>query len=179
MRAGAGARTRDWGWHRLDDAWAARIVSDSGVGPGDLVLDIGAGKGALTGPLVEAGARVLAIELHPGRAEHLRRRFAGACVKVIEVDAGTGLLLPRGPFKVVANPPYGISSALLRTLTARGSRLVRADLVVQQAFARKLAAVGELGRWRVLAGNPLPRHAFQPRPRVDSVVLTLTQRFVA
>jgi len=39
------------------------------------VLDVGAGQGALTGPLIQAGARVIAVELHPGRAEALRRRF--------------------------------------------------------------------------------------------------------
>ncbi|GIH02457.1 23S rRNA (adenine(2058)-N(6))-methyltransferase Erm(37) [Rhizocola hellebori] len=160
-----------WAWHRLDDAWAARIVAESGVLPGELVLDIGAGKGALTAPLVAAGARVIAIELHPGRAAYLRHRFAGAGVSVIEADAGESLLLPHRPFRVVANPPYGISSKLLRTLTARGSRLVRADLVLQKAFVRGFTATG---RWRAEPGISLPRNAFQPRPQVDSCVLVLT-----
>ena len=57
-----------WGWYRLDPAWADRLVADSGVSRGDLVLDIGAGDGALTEPLLERGARVIAVELHPGRA---------------------------------------------------------------------------------------------------------------
>lgn len=165
---------RAWGWHRLDEAWAARIVNESGVRGGDLVLDIGAGKGALTEHLVAAGARVLAIELHPGRAEFLRRRFAGAEVKVVQVDAGSELLLPHKPFKVVANPPYTLSSALLRTLTSRESRLVRADLVLQKALARKAAeAWTGRSRWRAEVGMSLPRNAFQPPPRVDSAVLVL------
>jgi len=169
----AGAQAQRWGWHRLDEAWAARIVDESGVRPGELVLDIGAGKGALTEPLVAAGARVLAIELHPGRAAFLRRRFAWADVKVVEADAGTSLLLPHKPFRVVANPPYGISTALLRALTARGSRLVRADLVLQRAVARKAAGEPRWGRWHARLGMSLPRHAFQPRPAVDSAVLVL------
>jgi 23S rRNA (adenine-N6)-dimethyltransferase len=163
---------RAWGWHRLHEAWAARIVQESGVRSGDLVLDIGAGQGALTEQLVAAGARVLAIELHPGRAEYLRRRFVGTDVKVVEVDAGTSLLLPHKPFKVVANPPYAISSAVLRTLTSRGSRLVRADLVLQKAFARKVAGATR-GRWRATVGLSVPRHAFQPPPQVDSAMLIL------
>ncbi len=55
-----------WGWHRLAPGWAERLVADAGVRPGDLVLDIGAGDGAITAPLVVAGARVVAFELHPG-----------------------------------------------------------------------------------------------------------------
>ena len=56
---------RAWGWHPLTDEWAARIVADAAVCPGELVLDIGAGHGALTAKLVERGARVIAVELHP------------------------------------------------------------------------------------------------------------------
>ncbi len=138
------------------------------------MLDIGAGKGALTAPAVAAGARVIAIELHPGRAAFLRHRFADADVKVVQADAGTSLLVPHKPFRVAANPPYGISSTLLHALTARQSRLVRADLVLQRAFARRVAADGpRLGRWHAHLGTSLPRHAFQPRPTVDSCVLVL------
>ena len=58
---------RAWGWHLLTDEWAARIVADAAVRPGELVLDIGAGRGALTAELVERGARVVAVEVHPAR----------------------------------------------------------------------------------------------------------------
>ncbi len=60
---------RSWGWHRLHDEWARRVVAHSPVRAGDLVLDLGAGRGALTGALVGAGARVLAVELNAGRAD--------------------------------------------------------------------------------------------------------------
>nr|UXC93975.1 truncated ribosome methyltransferase [Mycobacteroides abscessus subsp. abscessus] len=59
---------RQWGWYPLTDDWAARIVAESGVRSGEFVVDLGAGHGALTAHLVAAGARVLAVELHPGRA---------------------------------------------------------------------------------------------------------------
>ena len=53
---GARGAGGSWGWHRLADDWAERIVAAAGIRPGELVLDIGAGHGALTGPLVRAGA---------------------------------------------------------------------------------------------------------------------------
>lgn len=145
------------------------------------MLDIGAGEGALTTHLVAAGARVIAIELHPGRAQRVRERFAGAQVTVVRADAGS-LRLPRRPFRVVASPPYAISSALLRSLLASRSQLVAADLVLQRAVVRRYAAghAPGAGRWQasytVCQGRLLPRRAFQPPPRVDSAVLIVRRR---
>jgi 23S rRNA (adenine-N6)-dimethyltransferase len=123
---------RAWGWHPLTDEWAARIVADAAVRPGELVLDIGAGHGALTAELVERGARVIAVELHPARVRHLHARFAGLPVTVVRADA-LSLRLPRRPFRVVASPPYAIASPLLRLLLAPSSQLTAADLVLQRA----------------------------------------------
>jgi 23S rRNA (adenine-N6)-dimethyltransferase len=169
-----GARA-SWGWHRLADDWAERVVAAARVRPGELVLDIGAGHGALTGPLVRAGARVIAVELHPGRAEALRHRFGNVngagSITVVQADAAT-LRLPRRPFRVVASPPYGITAGLLSLLLAPGSRLVAADLVLQRAAVRKYAERRVRG-YRITAGAALPRRAFQPAPRVDSAVLVI------
>ena len=172
----AGRSRQAWGWHRLADEWAGRVVAAAGVRSGELVLDIGAGEGALTGHLVQAGARVIAVELNPGRARVLRERFPA--VTVLEADA-TSLRLPGRPFRVVANPPYGITGALLRVLLAPGTRLVAADLVLQRAVVRKYAAGGGpgAGQWARAftadAGLSLPRRAFRPPPQVDSAVLVL------
>ena len=174
---------RSWGWHRLNDSWAERVVAEAGIRPGELVLDIGAGQGALTKPLIEAGARVIAVELHPGRAEALRRRFgtasagAGASastVTVVQADAAS-LRLPRQPFRVVASPPYGITAGLLSLLLAPGSRLVAADLVLQRAAVRKYAERRVRG-CRLTQGLAVPRRAFTPPPRVDSAVLVIRRR---
>jgi 23S rRNA (adenine-N6)-dimethyltransferase len=198
----AGGRRR-WGFHQLADSFAQQLVDSAGVTPGDLVLDVGAGTGALTAPLLAAGARVVAIELHPDRLAALRRRFdvdstggsgrfdvestssgarsAVGRVQVVRADAGD-LRLPRQPFKVIANPPWSITIALLRRLTAPGSRLLRADLVVPRHVATRWASPDApgAGRWHrtfaVEVADVVPRWAFQPPPPQPAVLLTLRRR---
>jgi 23S rRNA (adenine-N6)-dimethyltransferase len=172
---------RRWGWHRLTDDWAARIVAGAGIRRGDLVLDVGAGPGALTAHLVERGARVIAVELHPQRAQLLRERFADAPVKVVRADA-SDLRLPRRDFRVVANPPFAITTSLLRRLLAPGSRLVRADLVVptHQAVRWANGRAPGAGRWArdfaLSVGCTVPHHAFVPAPPGRTSVLVVRRR---
>jgi 23S rRNA (adenine-N6)-dimethyltransferase len=173
-------RTR-WGWHRLDSRWAERLVENAGIRSGDLVLDIGSGTGALTRPLLQRGARVIAFELHPTRAQDLRRKFAKDNVIVVQAN-GADVRLPRRPFRVVANPPFAISVALLRRLTAPGSRLIRADLIVPWHVAERWVwgAPPGAGRWRkefeCSIGRPIPRSAFSPPPPSGVSILVIQRR---
>src|SRR5690606_25857035 len=136
---------------------------------------------AVTAPLVAAGARVVAVELHPGRLAVLRDRFAGDDVTVVRADAAD-LRLPRRPFRVVANPPFGVTSRLVKRLLAPGSRLLRADLVPRVAPAHGWASGRGPGaaRWardfEVGLGRRVPRRAFTPRPRVDCTTLVVRRR---
>lgn len=171
------ARPR-WGWHQLTDSLARQIVADANIRPNQLVLDIGAGNGALTAPLVAAGARVIAIELHERRIATLRERFRDNNVKVVRADA-SDLRLPRSPFHVVANPPFAVTTLLLRRLLVPNSHLMTAHIVLQRVVARRweLGDVKGASRWLpyfdVRVERLLPRSAFTPRPPVDVAVLAI------
>lgn len=175
-----GRPERYWGWHRLRADWAARLVSDSDLGPGDLVLDLGAGDGALTAPLARTGADVIAVELHPARVRRLRRRFADCRqVRVLELDL-LDLRLPSRPFTVLANPPWSLAKPLIRALTAPGSRLRRAELVLQRGLVTDLdrrdpPTTGRLPRFRTDLLRTVPRHAFDPAPPGPAAVLGVTR----
>jgi 23S rRNA (adenine-N6)-dimethyltransferase len=164
----------EWGWYRLADHVARSLVDAGDVRPGDLVLDLGAGDGVITRRLADAGARVIAFELHPERAARLRRTVAGSDVKVVRADI-RDLRLPTRPFRVVANPPFAGISAILVRLTSSGSRLARADLVVPRSVAlvwqRRLARPHSA--WLVSALTPIPRSAFTPRPRIDTCIMRI------
>ncbi len=174
------AGQRPWGWHQLKPDWADALVAEASIPRGAVVLDIGAGTGAITRPLLLTGARVIAVEAHAGRAALLRDRFHGALV-VVEADAGD-LRLPKKPYYVVASPPFGVSSRLLRRLLQPGSRLLAARLILQDQVVRRWAAPDAPGaaRWakdfRATVGRRIPRRAFIPPPHVDTRILAIDKR---
>lgn len=166
-----------WGWHCLTDAVAKEIVESAHLKPGDLVLDIGAGSGALTKHLALTGARVIAIELHPKRVAQLRRAFEDSPnVKVVRADA-FDLWLPRRPFYVVANPPFACMTSLMSQLLASHSRLLSARIVLQRTSARRYAngvvKASRQAQFHLRIERLLPRSAFVPRPNTDAALLSI------
>ncbi len=166
--SGAGApQSTPLGQHFLRPEVARRFVARAGVGPDDLVLDLGAGTGALTFPLAARAARVVAVERDPKLARRLARR-APPNVSVHQRDLGD-LWLPRRPFRVVANLPFAGSNAVVRALLARGVPLVGADLIVELGTARRW--VERSARCTLVC--TLPASAFVPSPRCTAAVLRI------
>ena len=159
---------------------AAALVRDAGVARGDLVVDVGAGTGVLTRALLQAGARVVALERDPSLAAELRARFGGAA-SVVEADA-LAWPVAADPFAVVANLPFTGSGAIL-------SRLLRgpvtcAVVIVEWGFAQKQAAIWpttlKSAHWRAFYDlaimRRLDRTTFAPTPAVDAAVLRFIRR---
>jgi len=152
------------------------------VGSDDLVVDIGAGRGRLTSELARVARRVLAIELDPALAATLRGRWPN--VEVIERDAAA-FRLPREPFRVVANLPFGRTSELLRLLFDDPRiPIARADLVVEWGVAVKrtvpwpssVSGVLWNATYETQLARRLPPSAFEPPPSVAAGVVVFRRR---
>lgn len=161
---------------------AAELVAGAGIGPEDLVVDIGAGTGRLTAELARVAKRVVAVELDPVLASGLRGRWPN--VHVTQGDA-TRVELPEEPFRVLANLPFARTTELLhRLLDAPGTQLVQADLIVEWAVAHKHAVPWPSSLNGILWGawyetsltRRLSRRAFLPAPSVDAGVLVFRRR---
>ena len=186
MAGRASPQARPRGRHALRSrAFADELVRDAGIGPGALVLDLGAGGGALTRALADADARVRAVELDSAGLRQLRTRFGGD--PRVEVVAGDATLvpLPGEPFAVVANLPFAAGTAILRRLLGDpGVPLTQLDAIVEWGLAAKRTAVWPStvlgciwGAWYELSVvRRVPRACFAPPPSVDAAVLRAVRR---
>jgi 23S rRNA (adenine-N6)-dimethyltransferase len=173
------------GQHFLVPRLAADLVRNSGVTRGDLVVEIGAGTGVLTSELAARAGRVTAVETDAQLTARLRARFAREPrVRVVGCDA-LELRLPREPFRVVANLPFGHTTELLRKLfDDPSSELLRADVIVQWGTAVKrcsqrpstLLTVCWAPWWELTITRKLAPTSFRPPPPCDCAVMTVTRR---
>lgn len=166
----------------------ADFVRSLDIEPGELVVDVGAGRGALTLPIARAGARVLAVESDPVWTQQLTNRVASAGlakqVQVIRTDLRR-LSWPSEPYRVAASPPYSLTTALLaRLLDEPHEGPFRADLILQYEVVRKhasrppaaLRTAAWAPWWEFEVGGKISRRAFRPVPSVDSAVLVIRRR---
>lgn len=165
------------------ESTARKIVRQSGVGPEDTVVELGAGDGMLT--LSRSAGRVLAVEQDPRWAAHLKRRFAqDERMAVVHADA-LCVDLPEEPFRVVANVPFYITTEIMhRLLDDPTTPPKSAHLLAQEEVARKHASVTPTTlktlRWspwhRLSATLKISASSFHPKPRVNGGMLVAVRR---
>lgn len=175
----------------LDENVVKKMVTVAGVGKGDRVLEVGPGPGILTSALLDAGADLVAVELDMKLQALLADRF-GTALTLVKGDImhheNSGLLARfsgSGPYKVVANLPYAITSPILGKFLQGDVRPESMTIMIQKEVAdRILAKPGKMSSITVLVqalGSVrrvmnVPKGAFFPPPKVDSSVIHIILR---
>jgi 16S rRNA (adenine1518-N6/adenine1519-N6)-dimethyltransferase len=167
-----------------DEPVLNKIIASSELKPDDIILEIGPGKGILTSALAKKASKIIAIELDPGFKPYLDKLPAN-----VEVHYNNALnIIRRLRFnKIIANIPYAISEPLLKKLFKTDFEL--AVLLVGKGFYSTIAGKDSKGseldsKWAVITPiffeinkvTDVSRDAFEPRPRTDSVLITLKKR---
>jgi 23S rRNA (adenine-N6)-dimethyltransferase len=185
-------RRRTHGQNFLVDTFEIRrLIEYVEIEPDQLVVEIGAGRGALTVPLALRGAKVIAVETDPIWASQLRDRLnesrLGERATVVQEDFRS-IDPPDTDFRVISSPPFGLTTELFEHLFDRPTRGPwRADLLIQHEVARKrattppttLRSAAWTPWWEFELGPTVPARAFRPVPRVDAALLTARRRAIA
>jgi 16S rRNA (adenine1518-N6/adenine1519-N6)-dimethyltransferase len=171
-----------------------RIVRRAGVGPADVVVEVGPGLGSLTLGLLDVAERVVAVEVDPVLSGQLvdtvaqRRPDRVDRLEVVTADALHVQHLPGPPpSALVANLPYNVAVPVVLTFLERFASLRTALVLVQAEVAERLAAPpgsraygvpSAKAAWyaRVQLAGSVPRSVFWPVPNVDSALVALTRR---
>lgn len=166
------------------------MISAPEISADDTVVEIGPGKGALTGPLLETGATVIAFELDQRMVEFLKEKFASYIASkklilvhqdVLEVDI---FEYTKGkPYKVVANIPYYITNLIIRTFLSNKFQPSAMCLLIQKEVAERIVSRDNkesiLSMSVKLFGEPsyvtkVGKQYFSPSPKVDSAVILIS-----
>jgi 16S rRNA (adenine1518-N6/adenine1519-N6)-dimethyltransferase len=179
----------------IDTQAIDRIASSLGELSGRTVVEIGPGAGAITAALVARAAHVIAVELDPGLAEHLRSQFSPHSLTVhrqdvLTFDFAAAAAQAAQPLLVFGNLPYYITSQILLKLAASHVVLDRAVLMVQREVADRITAAPGSRDYGLLSVTvqlhgpatnlfTLSPSAFSPPPDVHSAVVRwrFAQRF--
>jgi 16S rRNA (adenine1518-N6/adenine1519-N6)-dimethyltransferase len=173
---------KKWGQNFLrSQAAVEKIVAAVQPEPGDTIIEIGPGKGALTRELARLGCPLVAIEIDPTLAASLRAEL-GQTVHIVEDDA-TFWQPPPGPFRVVGNLPYNVATPIIRSFIrqpgfVRGVFMVQKEVGDRMVAAPRSESYGFLTLYVRLFAEArtllnLGPGAFDPPPQVRSTVVVL------
>ena len=185
------APRKRFGQHFLKDASIlAAIVEALAPRPGQAVVEIGPGLGALTAPLLQRVDRLLAVEIDRDLVARLRARFPPERLVLHEADVlafDFRALASDARLRLVGNLPYNISSPLLIRLLDFRDCIEDLHFMLQKEVVQRIAArpgTSDYGRLTVMMQAfhevehlfDVPPQAFDPPPRVDSAVLRMMPR---
>ena len=187
------APRRDLGQNFVADPNTVRRIAHlARVGPGDRVVEVGAGLGSLTLALAETGARVTAVEVDRGLAAVLRDVVADLPqVTVVEADAMSldwgGVLGSDGRWVLVANLPYNVATPLVCDLLDGVPAIERMLVMVQREVAERLASPPRRSAYGAVSVKVaywasadvvglVPASVFVPRPNVESALVEIVRR---
>lgn len=177
---------RPLGQHFLQDPRVIdQILSVANPQPGQKILEIGPGRGALTYPMLLSGAQVLAVEVDEQLAAQLKPSEHLRVVRQDILKVRLSELLADGPFKVVANLPYYITTPILEKVLQEGHGLIQElVLMMQHEVAERIVkpahrlsgSLTHFVRFHAQAEYlfKVPPSAFLPPPEVDSAVMRFT-----
>lgn len=160
------------------------LLDRYGIGPGDMLYEIGPGKGIITECLARRCKQVVAIEKDPQLVAALRRRFANTPNITIHEGDFLQFRLPNVHYKVFANIPFNISAAIVTKLTTAACPPGDSYLVMQKEAAERFLGKRGESLYAVLLKpwfepeivHRFKRNDFVPAPRVDVVMLRLRKR---
>lgn len=186
-----------FGQHFLEPAWIAKTIQTIRPVPGDRFIEIGCGKGQLTFPMAEAGARVVAFEVDRDLAAQLHET-SGPSVQIITADVlnhdlsevVVSVFGAETRARLVGNLPYNLSSPILASVLRaqrRANCFLDATLMLQLEVAERITSVpgdrtyGPLAILTFIAAEAertlvLPPGAFRPVPEVRSALVRLKFR---
>lgn len=185
---------KSWGQNFLVDRNVLdRIVRAAALAADDVVVEIGAGTGALTGALaaaVPAPRRIIAVERDPDMLRVLATELGSApaveirAADAAELDFGAESAAAARPLVVLGNLPYQIGSVILLALAHAGAAVARAVVMVQKEFAQRVVAPAgskTYGRLSVMIQQRMSARilfhvgssSFYPQPKVTSSVMRL------
>jgi 16S rRNA (adenine1518-N6/adenine1519-N6)-dimethyltransferase len=182
-------KKKSLGQHFLHNPFYLSLIADTAdIAPGERVLEVGPGEGALTRVLLARGAKVTAVEKDHRLIPILKKTFAKEIRKgELNLFEGDALELSlaqvkiRGTYKVVANIPYYITGALIKKFLSEKRPATSLVLLVQKEVAHRIAREKKesiLSLSVKVYGEPryvktVPKGAFNPAPQVDSAILEI------
>lgn len=176
----------------VDANTVRRIAKLSGVGPGDNVIEIGAGLGSLTLALAETGANIIAVEVDASLVPLLTNNVAAHDnVRVVHADAmnldWTSLLGDHTNWHLVANLPYNVATPLVADVLDMVPAVRHIFVMVQKEVGDRLVADADSDAYGALSvkvafwargsiAGIVPPTVFLPRPKVDSALVDIVRR---